>query len=83
MMKVVEMASTTKEGVQQQVEILVPAVCPQVQHVERCKKKLPGFWMKLAPVMWSYAYDPTTWCQDVCNHQVRNSDKILNSREGL
>jgi len=67
-MKVIDMSCVTEEGIKEQIEILLAEVCPQVEDVEECVAELPGFWTKLAPIMWNFAYDPKIWCGDLCDH---------------
>jgi len=69
-MKVIEMSTVSEEGINEQIEILVAEVCPEVEHVEECVAELPGFWMKLSPTMWTYAYDPKIWCGDLCGLEI-------------
>merc|ERR1711910_69380 len=69
-MKVIEMSTVSEEGIKEQIEILVAEVCPKVPNVEECVAELPGFWTKLSPIMWTYAYDPKIWCGDLCGSEI-------------
>ena len=70
-MNMIEMSTTSEEGIAEQVDILLAQVCPQVENAEECVAELPAFWGKLSPVLWSYAFEPSPWCKDVCPELVR------------
>ena len=75
-MKMIEMSSTSEEGIAEQVDILLAQVCPQVGNVEECVEELPAFWGKLAPVLWSYAFEPSPWCKEICPALVKINNKL-------
>ena len=50
---------TSEESIQSQVEILVPEICPMIPDVaDDCAEILPGFWKRLALLIWPKYYDP-------------------------
>jgi len=76
-MKVIEMSTVSEEGIKEQIEILVAEVCPKVPNVEECVAELPGFWTKLSPIMWTYAYDPKIWCGDLCGSVISKTLPLI------
>ena len=62
---------TSEDGINQQVEILLAEVCPAMENPEECVAELPGFWMKLAPVLWPFAFNPEALCSSLCKPEVR------------
>merc|ERR1712156_1332435 len=56
----------SEEGIQQQVDILLAEVCPQLEDVDTCVERLPRFWADLSPVMWTFAFQTDLWCGEVC-----------------
>merc|ERR1711915_270503 len=44
----------SEEGIQQQVDILLAEVCPQLEDVDTCVERLPRLWADLSPVMWTF-----------------------------
>merc|ERR1712189_145648 len=65
-MKTVLESDISEEGIQQQVDILLAEVCPQLEDAETCVERLPQFWADLSPVMWTFAFQTDLWCGEVC-----------------
>merc|ERR1711915_584231 len=75
-MKTVLESDISEEGIQQQVDILLAEVCPQLEDVDTCVERLPRFWADLSPVMWTFAFQTDVWCREVCPNKVYNIYKI-------
>ena len=69
-MKTVLESDISEEGIQQQVDILLAEVCPQLEDAETCVERLPQFWTDLSPVMWTFAFQTDLWCGEVCPDKV-------------
>merc|ERR1711963_663979 len=65
-MKTVLESDISEEGIQQQVDILLAEVCPQLEDAETCVERLPRFWVDLSPIMWTFAFQTDLWCGEVC-----------------
>ena len=74
-MKTVLESAISEEGIQQQVDILLAEVCPQLEDAETCVERLPRFWADLSPVMWTFAFQTDLWCGEVCPDKVYNTIK--------
>ena len=48
---------TSEESIAKQVDILLAEVCPQTENPDGCLEGLPGFWNKIAMVLWPGYYD--------------------------
>merc|ERR1711970_220683 len=61
---------TSKEGIAQQVEVLLSKVCPKSSEPETCLEKLPEFWAEVAQGLWPGYYSPAAeWmcgARDIC-----------------
>ena len=49
---------TGQDSIDRQVEILLAEVCPGSENPEGCLEGLPGFWTKIAMVLWPGYYAP-------------------------
>ena len=61
---------SSEESIKGQIDVLLAEVCPQLENADECVSELPDFWARLAPIMWTYAFQPEPYCGGLCNPQV-------------
>ena len=49
---------TSADSIAAQTEILLSEICPTAPDSDQCTEELPGFWTRVALVLWPKYYDP-------------------------
>merc|ERR1712115_139886 len=66
MFRAIVASDISEDGINEQIDILLAEVCPEMEDPEECVAELPGFWSKLAPILWTYAFNPEAVCASLC-----------------
>merc|ERR1712240_427558 len=83
LMESIAAMDTSEESIKGQIEVLLAEVCPQLENADECVAELPDFWSRLAPIMWTYAFNPEPYCGGLCNPQRARDVTCEECEEGI